>query len=58
VIAVDGTPMEGPKDLQRMVAATPVGARLSLSILRDGKPEEVEVTVGPYRESPVERIER
>jgi serine protease Do len=55
VIAVDGAPTESPKDLQRMVASSPVGTRLHLSILRDGRPEDIEVTVGAYRENPLDK---
>ncbi len=55
VIAVDGAPTESPKDLQRVVASAPVGSRLHLSILREGRPEDIEVTVGAYRENPLEK---
>jgi serine protease Do len=55
VLSVDGAPMEGPKDLQRIVASTPVGTRLHLNILREGKTEDIEVTVGAYKESPLDR---
>ncbi len=55
VLSVDGATMEGPKDLQRVVASTPVGTRLHLNILREGKTEDIEVTVGVYKESPLDR---
>ena len=55
VVAVDGAPTETPRDLQRLVASSPVGTRLHLSVLRDGRQEDIEVTVGTYRESPLEK---
>jgi serine protease Do len=55
VVAVDGTPMDTPQDLQRLVAITPVGTRLHLSVLREGRTEEMDVTVGAYRDNPIER---
>ncbi len=44
-----------PKDLQRLVASTPVGTHVRLGVLRNGQAEEVEVTVGAYRETPLGR---
>ncbi len=55
VVSVDGTPTDGPQDLQRAVATAPVGALIHVGIYRDGKPEQVEVTVGLYRDNPLER---
>jgi S1-C subfamily serine protease len=55
VISVDGVRLDGPADLQRAVASAPVGSRLRISVVRDGRPEDVDVTVGAYRESPLER---
>jgi serine protease Do len=55
VVSVEGTLMEGPQDLQRMVATTPIGSRLKLNVIREGKTEALEVTVGLYRESPLDR---
>ncbi len=55
VVSVDGTLMEGPQDLQRVVATTAIGSRLKLGVIRDGKTEDLEVTVGLYKESPLER---
>jgi serine protease Do len=48
VISIDGTRLEGPRDLQRIVSSTPVGRRIKVSVLRDGKPEDLEVVVGLY----------
>jgi serine protease Do len=48
ILAVDGSPIEQPRDLQRIIASTPVGKSVKLSVIREGKPTEVTVTVGPY----------
>jgi serine protease Do len=55
VVSVDGTLMDGPQDLQRVVATTPIGSRLKLGVIREGKTEDLEVTVGLYKESPLDR---
>jgi serine protease Do len=55
VVSFGGTPVEAPKDLQRLVAITPVGTRVRLSVLRNGQAEDLEVTVGAYRETPLGR---
>jgi serine protease Do len=50
LVAVDGTPLEGPRDLQRVVSSTPVGKRVRVVLLREGRETEVEVTIGLYKE--------
>jgi serine protease Do len=52
LVAVDGTPLESPRDLQRVVSATPVGKRVRVMLLREGRETEVEVTIGLYKERP------
>jgi serine protease Do len=52
VVSIDGTALEGPRDLQRIVSSTPVGTRIRVGVLRDGKPEDLEVTVGLYKPRP------
>ena len=49
VTSVNGTSVEGPADLQRIIASTPVGQTVKLQVMRDGKPAELSVTVGPYQ---------
>ena len=49
VTSVDGTNIEGPGDLQRIIASTPVGQTVKLQVMRDGKPAELSVTIGPYQ---------
>jgi serine protease Do len=50
IVAVDGTQLETPRDLQRVVSSTPVGKRVRVMLVRDGQPTEVEVTIGLYKE--------
>jgi serine protease Do len=50
ITALDGQPLEGPRDLQRIVSTTPVGAKVRVALVREGQPSEVEVTVGLWRE--------
>src|SRR5262250_1783654 len=51
VLAVNGAPIEEPRDLQRIIASTPVGQIVTLSVMREGKPTELSVTVGVYQGS-------
>ncbi|MGH7325142.1 MAG: S1C family serine protease [Candidatus Rokuibacteriota bacterium] len=51
VLALDGTPLDGPRDLQRLVASAPVGKRIRMKLWREGKETEVDVIVGTYKES-------
>ena len=50
IIALDGTKLEGPRDLQRLVASAPVGKKVKVTLWREGKETEVEVTIGRYVE--------
>ena len=49
VMSVNGTNIEGPGDLQRIIASTPVGQTVKLLVMRDGKTAELSVTVGAYQ---------
>ena len=49
ILGVDGTRIEEPRDLQRIIASTPVGEIVKLSVIREGKPTELSVTVGVYQ---------
>ena len=42
-------------DLPRLVAATPVGEKATITVLRDGKKRDIKVTIGKMKEdeSPV-----
>jgi serine protease Do len=46
VIRVDGTLVEGPRDLQRIISTTPVGQTVKLGVVRDGQETEIAVIVG------------
>jgi serine protease Do len=52
VVSVDGAPVEGPRDLQRIISSTPVGKSVRISLMREGKETEVAVTVGAYQAQP------
>ena len=57
ILTLDGTKLEGPRDLQRVVASTPVGKKVRVTLWRDGKEQDLEVTIGKYRD-PEEREEK
>ena len=46
VVAVDGKPVEGVRELQLMVAAKPPGTEVNVKLLRDGKEKSVSVKLG------------
>ena len=50
LMTIDGTPLDTPRDLQRLVAGSPVGKRVRVTLLRDGTPNEIEVEIGRYKE--------
>ncbi len=54
VLAVDGASIEGPRDLQRIIASTPVGRAVKLFVMRGGKETELSVTVGAYKADPAQ----
>jgi serine protease Do len=50
ITAIDGTELGGPRDLQRLVSGSPVGKRVRVTLVREGKANELEVEIGRYRE--------
>jgi serine protease Do len=50
IVGIDGTTLEGPRDLQRVVSSTPVGKKVRVALVREGRETEVEVTIGLYQE--------
>jgi serine protease Do len=58
IVAVDGNRLDGPRDLQRVVSSTPVGKRVRVVLLREGKQTEIDVTIGRYREPEAEKAEK
>jgi serine protease Do len=47
----DGKPVEDPAALQRAVARTSIGAKVPVTIVRDGREQEIAVTVGEQVEA-------
>ncbi len=52
ILAVDGAPVDTPRDLQRLIATAPVGKLVKLTVVREGQEKDLAVTVGLYREPP------
>lgn len=47
ITSVDGVEVDGVAQLQEAVTARPVGTTLTVGVLRDGEPEQVEITTAP-----------
>lgn len=54
ILSLDGAPVAQPRDLIRLVSMTPVGKKVEVGVLRDGKSERLTVEIGEYKE-PEER---
>ena len=50
IVSVDGTPVNAPRELQRLVAVTPVGKTIDVAVMRAGQPQALRVTVGRFPE--------
>ncbi len=50
VLSVDGAPIEGPRDLQRIISSTPVGKTVKLLVMRQGQEKELSVIIGVFEE--------
>ena len=48
VVSVDGSVIASPRDLQRVIAATPAGQTVRIALIRDGQEQEIPVTVGRF----------
>jgi serine protease Do len=46
IVSFNGKPVDDANDLPRLVASTKPGATAGMEVLREGKPQEVKVTVG------------
>jgi len=55
IVSVDGSRVDEPRDLQRIISSTPVGRTVKLSLMREGKETEVSVVVGAYQVSGASR---
>ena len=52
ITAFNGTPVGDPNELRNLVAATPPGADVTLDILREGREQQVKVTLGELAAAP------
>lgn len=50
ILAVDGTKVDGPRDLSKIVAAYEPDTKVDVTIWRDGKEQDVSVTLGRLQE--------
>ncbi|MEK7715285.1 MAG: trypsin-like peptidase domain-containing protein [candidate division NC10 bacterium] len=57
ILGIDGRSLESPRDLQRVVASTPVGTKVRVVVVRAGRETELEVTIGLYQEREAPRTE-
>lgn len=57
IVEYDGHPVYQSSQLPPLVGSTPVGKRVPLKVIRDGKPKTLEVTIGelPEAQQPAER---
>jgi len=55
IVAYNDEAIKHVRDLPRLVAATPVGEKATITVLRDGKKRDIKVTIGKMKEdeSPV-----
>jgi S1-C subfamily serine protease len=47
---LDGAPLDGPRDLQRLVSSAPVGKKIRIRRIRGGRTREAEAAIGLYQE--------
>jgi serine protease Do/serine protease DegQ len=57
IVSIDGKPVSTNDDFRLMVAGMLPGSKVSLSIVRSGKPGEVPVTLGTLTENPDELLQ-
>lgn len=55
VVRFDGKEIVDPGRLQNLIGVSPIGSKHRLDVVRDGKPEQIELTI---QEAPRERIKR
>jgi serine protease Do len=58
IVAIDDAKLDGPRDLQRIVASSPVGKKVKVMVMRDGQAKEVEVEIGRYHEPEPEKSDK
>ena len=50
IVAFQGKPVSDPANLQNVVSMTPIGSQLKVTIIRDGKRQELTVKIGDLKE--------
>jgi serine protease Do len=55
VLTIDGKLIAAPRDLQRVIASTPAGKTVRVTLIREGREQELPVTVGRYPEPTEEK---
>jgi serine protease Do len=55
LLAIDGTTLVTPRDLQRVIASTQAGKTVRVLLLREGREQELPVMVGRYPEADEEK---
>jgi serine protease Do len=53
ILSVEGKPVATPKDLSMEIANLPVGKKIKVQLIRDGKPKTVSVTLGKRKDGDV-----
>jgi serine protease Do len=48
VVSIDGREVATPRELQRLIASTPAGTTVRITLLREGQEQQLPVTVGRY----------
>lgn len=51
ILSVDGTSIDGPRDLSKVVAAYDPDTKIKVSVWRDGKEQDIEVTLGRLQDT-------
>jgi serine protease Do len=46
IVKYQGTPVDGPRALQRAVTQTPIGTKVPITVVRDGREQTVHATIG------------
>ena len=46
IVALDGEPIKGEADLPRRISLLDPGDHVTLDVIRDGEPEQVEIELG------------
>jgi Do/DeqQ family serine protease len=55
ILAFNGTPVTDGNTLRNQVASTPPGTAAKLTVFRDGREQEIEVTLGEYQSAAAQR---